>query len=61
MPKCLDFHSIREKDKPAEKRVYHNNSTCPPGIDIKANGDNKDGTGGYRLCEDCEQRNKQGK
>jgi hypothetical protein len=61
MPKCPAFHSKREVDKPAPKRVHHNNDTCPPGRDIKANGDDVSGTGNYRLCEDCDTRNSQGK
>jgi hypothetical protein len=61
MPSCAPFYSRREVDKPPDKRVHHNNSTCPPGRDIKANGDDKPGEGGYRLCHDCAERNKQGK
>ena len=53
MAKCPSFHSRREGEKPLEKRVYHNNDSCPPGRDIKANNDSLPGTGGYRLCDHC--------
>lgn len=56
-----DFYSKREINKPVNKRVYHNDSGCPPGIDIKSNKDNEPGRNGYRLCSNCEQRNKEGK
>jgi hypothetical protein len=61
MPKVADFYSIHEAEKPAAHRVYHNNSTCPPGRDIKAAKADRLGTGGYRLCHDCQERNNQGK
>ena len=60
MPKVPDFYSINEVLKPAENRVYHNNSACPPGRDIPAN-ERRAGTGGYRLCKDCNERNNQGR
>lgn len=47
------FHSINEIDKPADKRVYHNDDACAPGRDIPKN-ERRGGTGGYRLCKDCE-------
>ena len=46
--------------KPVENRVYHNNSACPPGRDIPAN-ERRSGTGGYRLCKDCNKHNSQGR
>ena len=60
MPKVPDFHSINEAKKPADKRVYHNNSACPPGRDIPAH-ERRDGTNQYRLCHDCKERNDQGR
>jgi hypothetical protein len=54
-----DFHSINETKKPAANRVYHNNGTCPPGRDIPAS-ERRTGTGGYRLCDDCKERNNKG-
>jgi hypothetical protein len=53
------FHSINEVKKPANHRVHHNNSACPPGRDIP-NWERKPGTGGYRLCDDCDRRNRLG-
>lgn len=61
MSKVADFYSKLEKDKPADRRVYHNNGACPPGRDVKANGDDLPGTGGYRLCNDCSELNRQGR
>jgi hypothetical protein len=60
MPKVPDFYSINEVQKPPANRVYHNNSACPPGRDIPAN-ERRSGTGGYRLCKDCNERNDQGR
>jgi len=60
MPLTSDFHSINEIKKPESQRVYHNNSACPPGRDIPAN-ERRQGTGGYRLCEDCKRLTAQGK
>jgi hypothetical protein len=53
------FHSINEVKKPAHNRVYHDNSACPPGRDIPT-WERKPGTGGYRLCDDCVERNRRG-
>lgn len=60
MPRVPDFYSINEAAKPAAHRVYHNNSACPPGRDIPQH-ERRSGTGGYRLCDDCRERNNQGK
>jgi hypothetical protein len=60
MPKVPDFYSINEATKPVANRVYHNNSTCPPGRDIPQD-ERRSGNGGYRLCHDCQERNNQGK
>lgn len=46
------YYSINETKKPAEKRVHHNDTNCKVGRDIPEN-ERRDGTGGYRLCEDC--------
>ena len=54
------FYSINEVKKPEPNRVYHNNGACPPGRDIPAN-ERKTGTGGYRLCVDCNRLNNEGK
>jgi hypothetical protein len=60
MPRTADFYSINETKKPESKRVHHDNSACPPGRDIPQN-ERRSGTGGYRLCEDCEKLNREGK
>jgi hypothetical protein len=52
MPKVTDFHSTSEVSKAHANRVYHNNSSCASGRDIPAN-ERRNGTGNYRLCDDC--------
>lgn len=59
MPQVPAFYSVNEVKKLPQHRVYHNNNTCPPGRDIPT-WERKPGTGGYRLCEDCNNRNSQG-
>jgi len=56
MPAVAPFYSINEVTKPVANRVHHNNSACPPGRDIPAN-ERRQGTGNYRLCHDCQERN----
>jgi hypothetical protein len=60
MPKVPAFYSINGVQEPEAGCVYHNNSACPPGRDIPAN-ERRPGTGGYRLCKDCTERNNQGR
>lgn len=60
MPRVPDFYSINEVTKPQQNRVYHNNSACAPGRDIPMN-ERRPGTMGYRLCEDCDRLNRQGR
>jgi len=57
MSKVAAFYSVNEAKKPANERVHHNNDACPPGRDIPS-WERKDGTGGYRLCEVCIDKNK---
>jgi len=52
MAKVSPFYSVNEADKPADERVYHDQSGCGPGSEIKP-GDRRSGTGGYRRCQDC--------
>ena len=59
MSKVSAFYAVNEENKPANQRVYHNNDKCPPGRDIPS-WERKPGTGGYRLCEDCDKLNAQG-
>lgn len=51
------FHSVNEPSKPAGQRVHHNNNSCPPGRDIPQ-WERRQGTGGYRLCDDCARLNR---
>ena len=60
MPRTPEFHSVNEVQKPADKRVHHNNSACPPGRDIPQH-ERRAGTGNYRLCHDCKLLNDQGR
>jgi hypothetical protein len=46
------FYSINEGKKPKDDRVYHNNNTCPPGLDIPKN-ERRRGRNEYRPCKDC--------
>ena len=54
------FYSINEILKPVTQRVYHNNTLCGPAKEIPDN-DRRYGTNNYRLCDDCEKLNKDGK
>jgi hypothetical protein len=54
------FHSVNEVKKPAAHRVHHNNNVCPPGRDIPQS-ERKSGTGDYRLCDDCQKHNREGR
>jgi hypothetical protein len=59
MPKVPDFYSINEVNKPANDRVYHNNSACAPGRDIPQN-ERRLGQGNYRLCRVCTEETNKG-
>lgn len=58
MSRVSDFYSIRECEKTAWDRVYHNNSECPSGRDIPQ-PERTWGRGGYRLCDDCAKLNRE--
>jgi hypothetical protein len=60
MPKVAPFYSVNEAAKPLRHRVYHDNNNCPPGRDIPKN-EQRPGTGGYRLCENCQKLDQQGR
>ena len=60
MPNIPSFYSIREANKPIPRRIYHNNSACPCGREIEGD-ERRKGTCNYRLCDDCEQLNRQGR
>lgn len=48
----MQYYSIREDEKPERQRIYHTNLRCPTGRRI-ALQDRREGTNGYRLCDDC--------
>jgi hypothetical protein len=56
MPFKLPFFSVNEPLKPEAHRVYHSNSLCGPGQEIREE-DRVSGTNNYRLCEDCKKLN----
>lgn len=60
MPATSPFYSVNEVQKPSSQRVHHNNSSCPPGRDIPS-WERQPGTNGYRLCDDCDRLNRQGR
>ena len=60
MPIVPAFYSVNELKKLPAHRVHHNNSLCAPGRDIPAS-ERRPGTGGYRLCDDCGDLNREGK
>jgi hypothetical protein len=60
MPQVPAFYSVNEIQKPSTLRVHHNNNSCPPGRDIPS-WERKQGTGNYRLCDDCSKLNSQGR
>jgi hypothetical protein len=60
MSAVSEFYSVNEVKKPAHNRVHHNNGACPPGRDIPQS-ERRNGDGGYRLCEDCQKLNREGR
>ena len=61
MPRTSDFYDVNEVSKPVDKRLYHNNSSCPSGCGIKEANEDRPGTAGYQLCRDCDARNGPGR
>jgi hypothetical protein len=59
MPHVASFYSVNEAMKPGINRVYHDNSACVPGRGIPEH-ERRAGTGGYRLCGDCDNLNRHG-
>jgi hypothetical protein len=51
---------VNEEKKPANQRVYHDNINCRPGQDIPPH-ERRPGTGGYRLCEICDDLDRKGR
>jgi hypothetical protein len=56
MPRVPPFHSVNEARRPPVHRVYHENDACPLGRAIQQ-WECRAGTGGHRLCKDCERLN----
>lgn len=54
MPRKAPWHSAKVKN------VYHNNSECTEGNNIEREN-LRSGDGGKRLCERCEELNREGK
>lgn len=59
MSAMAPVHSVNEANKPASERVHHNNNACGAYKAIPAR-DRVSGTGGYRLCRDCQRENQLG-
>jgi len=59
MPTTTPFHSENPADK-ADKKVYHNNTTCQEGraIDPKYK---KSGSDNRPLCQICDRHNREGR
>lgn len=52
--KVSSFYSVNESGKSASHQVHHDNSVCEAGKLIPIR-DRITGTGGYRLCKDCQE------
>lgn len=53
MPKTSAWHSVRQD-------VYHNNTNCNTGNNIEQEN-HRAGTGGKRLCSECDGLNRAGR
>jgi hypothetical protein len=60
MPKVATFYSVKEVNKQLRNRVHHDNSACPLVREILKQ-DQRPGTDGYRLCDDCIHLNNHGR
>lgn len=58
MPTTSPFYSVNEVNKPAENRVYHDNTACGPGQEVPER-DRRSGTNNYRRCYDCDRLDRQ--
>ena len=54
MPAVVPFYTITEESKPADTRIYHNNTACAAMRAIPKNERNI-GTNGYEQCPICRQ------
>ena len=55
MPRTSPWHSV----KPGTANVHHDNTRCTEGNNIESYN-RRPGTGGRRLCENCERLARQG-
>jgi hypothetical protein len=53
MAKINPFHTDSDKYQEEDKKVYHDQSKCGHGKEIKRNGHNVAGTDGRDLCDRC--------
>jgi hypothetical protein len=56
MARVPNFYSVNEAVKRLADRVHHNDNRCGPGKDIPIS-ERRAGTGGNRLCKDCQKFN----
>jgi hypothetical protein len=60
MSKIPEFHSANENQKALQHRVHHDNNACPLGWDTTA-WERYGGTGEYKLCDDCQRLDLEGR
>jgi ribosomal protein S27AE len=53
MGKVGDYYSIKEADKEAKDRRYHNNDRCGPGSEIPQHNKRYGNPNNDKLCEHC--------
>jgi hypothetical protein len=51
--KVAAFHTDSDDYRPEDKLVYHDQSECGYGKEIKRNGNDVAGTAGRRRCDRC--------
>jgi len=56
MPKTSPWHSVKQGDPP----VYHDNTECDKGNNIESENV-RQGTGGRRRCDRCQELDDQGR
>jgi hypothetical protein len=52
MSRVNEFHFITEQEKPISQRIFHNNLRCPVVRELSF-VEQREGTGGYKLCPEC--------
>jgi hypothetical protein len=56
MAKVAPYHTSSEEDDP----VHHVYDNCPAGERVIRDGNSLPGTGGHRLCDFCDRKNRTG-